>query len=231
MSAGNDHVPLELFQWKDTHTEKPFEGFYWSERLREKVNLNNNKAVDFTIILIIIVSIFHPCLMVMWLPGAIIIKREGSGEFYSLLWSNQYSLSCSAFEFISSFVLCSSTTGGNTVGINEPGRMRIQKVRPYTGLPCGPMGKTPSLPLQGAEVTSLGGKVRPHMPWPKKIRPLQCVQFPRSGDVSGVRWGVPEWCTRRQGTELRMGTHEHLFMMLFVWQRVELLWKNTASRG
>ena len=52
----------------------------------------------------------------------------------------------------------------------------------------------------------------------KKVCPLQCVQFPHSGDVSGVR-------VRRflvVNTEAGHGAEErgdgHLFTMLFVWQ-------------
>ena len=39
MSAGNDHVPLELFQRKHTHIEKPFERFYWVRELKRKGQL------------------------------------------------------------------------------------------------------------------------------------------------------------------------------------------------
>ena len=63
----------------------------------------------------------------------------------------------------------------------------------------------------------------------KKVCPLQCAQFPHSGDVSGMRVRCSLVCTRRQSAELRMGTTSICLWCFSFGSRVELLWKNTAS--
>lgn len=55
---------------------------------REKLN---NNAVNFRIILVIIISTGHPREPAMWLPRAIVIpKQMGQVNLLSLLQSNRY---------------------------------------------------------------------------------------------------------------------------------------------
>ena len=111
-------------------------------------------------------------------------KKKAQVNF-TLLWSNQYRIDSQllSIQIHKLFCLCSSTAGVRLLGINEPENDNQKHRLHWTSLVVQWVRLHAS--TAGGTGSISRGKVRSHMPWPKKkkVCPLQRVQFPHSGDV------------------------------------------------